>query len=354
MTPWIWLVALALAVLVLAPRLGFLSSWRRWSSNAQRVRTEDALKHILDEEYRGRRASLRSVAGALHLSDRAVMTLLDRMQKRGLVEALGQGFNLTTEGERLAIQVVRAHRLLERYLVDEARLPLTKVHGEAERREHALTLDQVNSLDASLGHPSLDPHGDPIPTREGYLAPATGTPLTSWPTATAGRIVHLEDEPPLAYAQILAEGLRVGQVVRLLETTVDRVALSDGTAEYRLAPAVAANIFVAPVSARDEGSTGLMALSDLSSGSHAEVVGLNEACQGFTRRRLLDLGFTPGARIDVDLTTFAGDPRAYRIRGTLIALRRDQASQILVRPVADTSEEATRNPLPDHAVTTGH
>jgi DtxR family Mn-dependent transcriptional regulator len=256
------------------------------------------------------------------------------MQQRGFVTAQGRGLNLTSEGERLAIRVVRAHRLLERYLVDEARLPLEKVHGEAERREHSLTAHQIDSLEASLGHPSLDPHGDPIPTRDGYLAPASGTPITSWPVATAGRIVHLEDEPPLAYAQILAEGLQVGQVVRRLETTSDRVALSDGNREYRLAPAVAANIFLVPVSESAVGAAELTPLSDLDSGASAEIVALNDACQGFTRRRLLDLGFTPGTRIDVDLTTFAGDPRAYRVRGTLIALRHEQASQILVRAIA--------------------
>lgn len=336
MAPETFSIALGLFILVFAPRLGLLSNWRRWRANIRRERTEDALKHLLDEEYRGRHASLHSLAGVLHLSDDAVMELVARMQKRGLVVVRGQGFELTTEGERLAMQVVRAHRLLERYLVDEARLPLIKVHGEAERREHSWTPEQIDSLDASLGHPVLDPHGDPIPTRDGYLAPAAGTPITSWPTATVGRIVHLEDEPPLAYAQILAAGLQVGQVVRLLEISPDRVMLADRTTEHKLAPAVAANIFVAPLTARDQGAADVSLLSDLPSGSRAEIVGLKQTCQGFTRRRLLDLGFTAGANIEVDLTTFAGDPRAYRVRGTLIALRHDQASQILVRPIKES------------------
>jgi DtxR family Mn-dependent transcriptional regulator len=75
-------------------------------------------------------------------------------------------------------------------------------------------------------------------------------------------------------------------------------------------------------------------LSDLGQGQHAEVVGLDEACQGFSRRRLMDLGFTEGARIRPSLRTFAGDPRAYEVRGTLVALRREQAAQVLVRPTA--------------------
>ncbi|MDH4065668.1 MAG: ferrous iron transport protein A, partial [Acidobacteriota bacterium] len=65
-----------------------------------------------------------------------------------------------------------------------------------------------------------------------------------------------------------------------------------------------------------------------------EVVSLDPSCRGFMRRRLLDLGFTPGVRVRPDLTTFAGDPRAYRLRGTIIALRREQSERILVKAVA--------------------
>jgi Fe2+ transport system protein FeoA len=63
------------------------------------------------------------------------------------------------------------------------------------------------------------------------------------------------------------------------------------------------------------------------------VIGLDEACQGFSRRRLMDLGFTEGAHIEPVLKTFAGDPRAYRIRGTVVAVRRDQAIHVVVRPL---------------------
>ncbi|HUF46796.1 MAG TPA: metal-dependent transcriptional regulator [Vicinamibacterales bacterium] len=300
----------------------------------RRVQLEDALKHLFEQEYRGRRGSLSSLAGAIRLRDDAVLALVGRMQTQGLVKTTGQEFQLTPEGERLALQIVRAHRLLERYLVDEARLPLRRVHGVAERREHAISPAEVNELSASLGHPSYDPHGDPIPTREGTMPPATGTPVTSWPVDTHGRVVHLEDEPEISFAQILAEGLRVGQVLRIIESTPGRIVLSDGLSEFTLAPAVAANVFLAPAPDLARASD-VVRLSDLPHGHRAEVVGLDDACQGFSRRRLMDLGFTEGARIRPLLQTFAGDPRAYEVRGTLIALRRDQAAEVLVRAVAD-------------------
>jgi DtxR family Mn-dependent transcriptional regulator len=324
------LTALALLIAL----WGAIRWQRKFASERRRRQLEDALKHLFDQEYRGRRASLSSLAGALRISDAKVVSLVGQMQERGLVEAHGQEFTLTPTGERLALQVVRAHRLLERYFADEARLPLSKIHAEAERREHGLSPADADRLSASLGHPSVDPHGDPIPSREGEVAPAAGTSATAWPADTPGRVVHLEDEPEISFAQIIAEGLHVGQLLRIVESTPERLLLSDGLNEFRLAPAVAANVFLAPAPEMTVDPT-VIRLADLTGTQRAEVVGLDENCQGFSRRRLMDLGFTEGALIRPFLKTFAGDPRAYEVRGTLIALRRDQASQVLVRATAD-------------------
>ena len=228
--------------------------------------------------------------------------------------------------------MVRAHRLWERYLADEARMPLARVHDEAQRREHTLTAAQLDELEAAMGYPRRDPHGDPIPTREGALSDVAGTPLTAWPLDTPGRIVHLEDEPAIAYAQILAVGLRLGQVVRVLERTPERLVLSDGEHEYRLAPAVAVNVTLAPLTEDEVARNHVIPLSDVPLHQTAEIVALDDALQGFTRRRLLDLGLTPGALVYPELQNMFADPRAYRVRGTLIALRRDQAERIRVRP----------------------
>ena len=324
---------LIIAVLAIALGAQLARQLRGRNVLRSRTQTEDALKHLFDQEYRGRRGSFASLRGILRVDDRRLMQLLGRVQQQGLVTTNGQEFQLTPEGERVARQIVRAHRLLERYFADEARLPLRDVHAAAERGEHTLTPDQVDALDASLGHPRLDPHGDPIPARDGRISPARDTPVTAWPTDRFGRITHLEDEPPLAFAQILAQGLRIGQVVRILESTPERIVLSDGENEFRLAPAVAANVFVA--AAENPSATGLITLASLRQDQAAHVVALDEGCQGFSRRRLMDLGFTPGARLTPALQTFARDPRAYRVRGTLVALRQDQARHVLVKPVQD-------------------
>jgi len=325
------------AVFALAIAAGLAVWWSRVRRTAvERRRLEDALKHLFDLEYRGRKGSLASLTGALRVRDRDALNLVARMQAQGLLVANGAEFALTTPGERLALQVIRAHRLLERYFADEARLPLPKVHAAAERGEHHLSPEAADRLSASLGHPAVDPHGDPIPTREGYMPPASGTPATAWPLDQLARIVHLEDEPPISYAQLVAEGIAVGQTIRIIDATPERLVLTDGENEYQLAPAVAANIFLvaAPPATAD---AGIVRLAELSTGQTGEVLGLDERCQGYSRRRLMDLGFTAGATIRPSLSTFAGDPRAYEVRGTLVALRRDQASQVLVKPLEAAS-----------------
>lgn len=321
-------------ILLMAVSIFFLP---RFLSNVkerkQRKEIEDALKHLLDREQQGRHASPESLAGSMNRSPKAVMELIAALEAKNLIEYRGFELHLTLEGERWAIHVVRAHRLLERYLADEARLSLEKIHAEANRREHGITPAELDAMDAALGYPRQDPHGDPIPNREGVLAARKGTPLTAWKADQAAQIVHLEDEPELAYKQILAEGLHLGQRVRILESAAERYLLSDGETEYRLAPAVAANVHVAALSNDAAEMADAIPLDQLADRKEAEVLALDESCQGFTRRRFLDLGLTPGAKISPELKNTFQDPRGYRIRGTLIALRREQANQIWVKPL---------------------
>jgi DtxR family Mn-dependent transcriptional regulator len=330
------LLVVAVAVLLMAvfwPKRGLLARGRALRRAAERERIEDALKIVHSHAYEGRPATAEGLASELGLGRGPATRLTAELHERGLVESRLDGLHLTPEGERWALQIVRAHRLWERYLAGEARLPLEQVHREAHRREHTLTPAEVDDLEIRLGYPDHDPHGDLIPSRGGELPQRRTTPLADWPANTPGIIVHLEDEPPIAYAQLLAEGLDLGQTVRVLEKTPDRVAVSNGEREVRLAPAVARNVHLTPAPEAPSARAGVVALSRLPDRAEAEVVTIDDHLQGYTRRRLLDLGLTPGTRLMAEMRNFLGDPRAYRIRGTLIALRREQADQIWVRPV---------------------
>ena len=332
MTLSLWILLFLSAALALGIFLP--SKLSQWRQARRREHVEDSLKHLLDREQEGRRATPESLAGSLGMNAAKTTSLISHMEAQNLLEHRGADLHLTGEGKRWALQVVRAHRLWERYLADEARMPLEKIHNEAHRQEHHLTPEEVDALEAALGYPLRDPHGDPIPNRAGEFPKGESVPLTAWNSDAPARIVHLEDEPPIAYAQILAAGLSLGKRIQILEKSPERYVLSDGAEEYRLAPIVAANVYVAPDTQRDAPPADAIPLSRLPLRQTGEILSIDNSVQGFTRRRFLDLGMTPGAKITPELQNAFGEPRAYRIRGTTLALRNEQAEKIWVRKLA--------------------
>lgn len=330
---------LALAAALWWPRVGLLATLRQWLRLRQRVLLEDALKHLLDCEHADQKTTPESLAGALGLPRQKVPALVARMESNGLLSSAGGAVSLTPEGRRSALRIVRAHRLLESYFADEAGLPIERIHRAAHKAEHHVTAEELDALDAHLGYPQRDPHGDPIPSSTGALPHRETVPLTDWPADKPAVVVHIEDEPQASFAQIVAAGLLPGTIVRVLDADSQRLVVSDQQNEHCLAPIVAANIQVAEAPKKPDWLEGLIRLSELPDRTDAEVVAIDPNCRGFTRRRLLDFGITPTTPIRADLGTFFGDPRAFRVRGTLIALRREQAAHVWVRPVA--TDEAT-------------
>ena len=335
MNAWAWWTLIALVVLAAAvwPRHGVVARVRRRAAFRAEEQGDNALKHLLHEAQAGRAGSFASLKGTLRLGDRGLLRVLGRLRAAGLTASEGGSYTLTRLGEHRARHLVRAHRLLERYLADEARLPLTSVHKVAEKLEHRLSEADADRLSASMGHPERDPHGDPIPSA-GESSDDPGEPITHWRLGQEGRIVHLEDEPGATFSALVHLGLQPGQAFRVLESSGDALGLLVEDREVTLPLEHAGNVFVAPLEGRPSDARDLLRLSDLSVDQDAEIVSLVPSCQGLTRRRLLDLGFTPGTRLRPVLQTFVGDPRAYRVRGTTIALRRDQAGVVIVRPVA--------------------
>jgi len=330
------LIASALAgvtAVIFWPEHGLLAHWRRDRKMSERVRSEDTLKHIHKFEMEGRRPTVESIAGALHINLNETAELLTRMQANGLLRLEQGEIRLTPQGREAALHIIRAHRLWERYLAEETGVAEMEWHGQAEQFEHRLSPDQVNALAAQLGHPTHDPHGDPIPTAAGDLVKHGGRPLTALPIDTPATIVHLEDEPEVVYAQLVAEGLHLGMPVRVIESSPERIRFWADGDEHLLAPIVARNISVLPQPEPVEPTLppGCEQLSHLEPGETAEVVAISQACRGAERRRFMDLGILPGTKITAEMRSPGGDPTAYIIRGALIALRREQANLIHVR-----------------------
>ena len=139
------------------------------------VAVQDYLKAIYALESEGERVTTSALAARMGVRAPSVTAMTKRLADLGLVErAPYRGVVLTEAGQRGALEVLRHHRLLESYLVDRLGLSLDQVHAEAELLEHALSEELEAKIDAELGFPTHDPHGDPIPDRELRLVPVTG------------------------------------------------------------------------------------------------------------------------------------------------------------------------------------
>jgi DtxR family Mn-dependent transcriptional regulator len=327
----------ALAAALLWPRRGLLARWRHTRRLAQRILIEDALKHVHARELRGALATAESLAGKLEVSVSEALELIAAMEERGLTQSTGPGLRLTPDGREAALRVIRAHRLLERYLADELRVPLEEVHLTADRQEHKLTAAEIDALEAQLGYPQQDPHGDPIPTAAGALEPLRATALTDWPIGSPAKIVHLEDEPPEVMARIVAEGFALDMQIEVRQVNKDHLVIWDGEGERSLAPVLASNVFVTELPHPVQPP---VKLSSLEPGQSARVIALRS--EGFSRRRLLDLGVTPGTLVECSFPGPMQEPMAYRVRGALIALRREQADEIEIDPLSAAGAENSR------------
>lgn len=316
------------------PDRGLYVRWQRAGRMSARVLREDALKYLYSAELEGRQVTLQSLAGELEISLDEAANLLTEITRLGLVEAREDAYDLTATGREVAVQVLRAHRLWEQYLHDFTGFREEEWHTRAESQEHLLEPQQVEELDARLGHPLYDPHGDPIPSATGEVIARKTLSLTQLKSGDIARIVHLEDQPEIVYAQLVAEGLHPGMEVLVLENTAQRIRFLSQGDEHVLAPVLAANVsteLIPKEAARTIDKPLGAPLSALGIGEGAEIVAISRTMRPVDRHRLLDLGVLPGTKVRAEFISPSGDPVAYMIRGALIALRKDQADKIFMK-----------------------
>ena len=333
MTMEFFIVLFIIAAAIAAPRIGVLAMLRRRQSKNVRIRVEDALKHIHDSEYQGRHTTWGEVVRTLGLSTAEGSELVTTLRSMNLVTAESGDVRLTNEGRMYALRIIRVHRLWERYLADETSVAETDWHTEAEKLEHKLSAADADALAAQLGNPQYDPHGDPIPSAAGELPAQQSQSLVSLRSGDVASIVHLEDEPPEIYAQLVAQGLYPGMQLQVTEVSDQRIRFEAEGEACVLAPLFAENVSVRVLTDAERATEPFVQLSSLKMGEGATVVAISRACRGQQRRRLMDFGIVPGTRIKASLRSLTGDPMAYEIRSATVALRKQHADQIFIRDV---------------------
>jgi DtxR family Mn-dependent transcriptional regulator len=253
---------------------------------------------------------------------------VSKLETLGLLATQGEVLKLTSQGRSYALRVIRVHRLWERYLADETSTTEMDWHGIAEKMEHSVTPEEADKLAAQIGNPVYDPHGDPIPSSAGDLPNKKGKPLTEMLPGEFANIIHIEDEPQAIYSQILAQGLYPGMQIRVLEVSDRRIKFEANGEECVLSPIIAKSITVGIIKLEKHVEGKFRALSVLKVGEKGTVLGISKALRGQQRRRLMDLGIVPGTEIEAQLESVTSDPVAYKVRGSVVALRKQQADKI--------------------------
>ncbi len=183
--------------------------------------TENYLKKIFaaSESSEKELVGLGELAQALGVTPGTVTTMMKSLSEAGLVDYRPRaGVALTATGRREALDVVRRHRLIELFLVEVLELDWADVHEEAEVLEHAISDRLLNRIDEILGHPTNDPHGDPIPDARGRIPGSSETTLADVTAPATVRIVRVEHHEESGFLDFLKEaGLVPGTQISLVE-----------------------------------------------------------------------------------------------------------------------------------------
>jgi len=180
---------------------------------------EDYAKAIYALANRGDgRVTTTALADRVGVTPASASAMLKKLTERGLAEHEPyHGVALTADGERIALSVMRHHRLLELYLAEHLGVPWDRVHEEAEALEHVISEDLQARIAAKLGNPTHDPHGDPIPDADLIIDEGETSGLADMQAGQSGRFVRISDADPEMLRYLHARGVRLGDQLEVLE-----------------------------------------------------------------------------------------------------------------------------------------
>jgi DtxR family transcriptional regulator, Mn-dependent transcriptional regulator len=162
--------------------------------------------------------STSALAERLDVSPASASAMVKRLESLGLATREPyHGVELTAAGERVALEVVRHHRLLELYLAQALGMPWDRVHAEAEVLEHAISDELSERIAEALGNPTHDPHGDPIPTADGLIEERATTTLSELEPGAAGTFVRVSDSDPEMLRYLSERGISPGDSFEVLQ-----------------------------------------------------------------------------------------------------------------------------------------
>jgi DtxR family Mn-dependent transcriptional regulator len=211
---------------------------------------EDYLKAIYELERSGEPAETNAIARLLGIAPASVSGMVRRLADQGLItHERYHGASLTTAGRRAALRTLRRHRVIEAYLTSALGYSWDRVHDEAERLEHAASDELVDRMAEAIGEPETDPHGAPIPTREGTLQERTLVPLASLFAGDVARVEAVSDGNAERLRYLAELGIVPGADVKVIarEPFEGPIALRVRDETRTIGPALANQILVTPL-----------------------------------------------------------------------------------------------------------
>jgi DtxR family Mn-dependent transcriptional regulator len=212
---------------------------------------EDYLKAIYDLERDAHPAATNDIAERLAISPASVSGMMRRLSEQGLItHEPYRGARLTADGRRAALRTLRRHRILECYLTEVLGYPWDRVHDEAEQLEHAASEELIERMAKALGDPLRDPHGAPIPSRDGVVEDAPRRTLADAAIGERVRVRQVMDENGERLRYLAELGIRPGSIIRLLDRAPFDgpitlwVGDGAGSVTRAVGPALAAQVFV--------------------------------------------------------------------------------------------------------------
>ena len=179
---------------------------------------EDYLKAIYQSTSNEDKVPTSTLAQQMHCSPASVTNMLQKLSELKLVEYEPyQGVTLTPSGSKVALEILRHHRLIELYLADVLGYSWDKVHEEAEQLEHVISEEFEERIDQALGHPTIDPHGDPIPTKEGTIAMPPSQSLWETPSGKKVQVYRVSDRDPEVLRYLATIGILPDVEIKVLK-----------------------------------------------------------------------------------------------------------------------------------------
>jgi DtxR family Mn-dependent transcriptional regulator len=214
---------------------------------------EDYLKAIYELERASEPAETNAIARLLNIAPASVSGMVRRLAEQGLItHERYHGARLTAAGRRAALRTLRRHRVIEAYLTSALGYSWDRVHDEAEQLEHAASDELIDRMAAAIGEPATDPHGAPIPTREGTLEERSLVPLSALESGENARVERVSDRSPERLRYLAELGIVPGTRVQVIarEPFQGPIALRIDDEKRTIGAELASQILVEPLSKR--------------------------------------------------------------------------------------------------------